>query len=80
MAAIAGDAADVVREAKAGLICPPEDPEALARTALEFFKMDESERRRLGNNGVKAAHARFSKEKIISQIEAVMISLVEGKQ
>jgi glycosyltransferase involved in cell wall biosynthesis len=49
--AVAGDAADVVRSAGAGLVCPPEDETAMAQAILELHGMDRDRRERLGAHG-----------------------------
>jgi colanic acid biosynthesis glycosyl transferase WcaI len=48
---VAGDAADVIRAADAGLVVPPEDPDALARAFVEMHAMDKGRREALGANG-----------------------------
>jgi glycosyltransferase involved in cell wall biosynthesis len=35
--AVAGDAAEIVRSAGAGLVCPPENPAAMSETVLQFY-------------------------------------------
>ncbi|MFO0569256.1 MAG: glycosyltransferase family 4 protein [Polyangiaceae bacterium] len=49
--AVAGDAADLVRCAGAGIVVPPENPDALASAILELYGMDRSERELLGRQG-----------------------------
>jgi hypothetical protein len=40
----AGDPADVVTKAGAGLACPPEDPPALAAAVLALYNMSTGQR------------------------------------
>lgn len=49
--AVAGDAADLVRNAGAGLTCPPEDPDALAAAAIRLADMAPAERAAIGRAG-----------------------------
>lgn len=49
--AVAGDAADLVREAGAGLIVPPENPAELAEAMVAFDRMPVAERESLGAQG-----------------------------
>lgn len=49
--AVAGDAAELVRQAGAGLIVPPEDPQALAGAVIQLAGLDPAELATLGANG-----------------------------
>ncbi len=50
--AVAGDAADLVERAGAGISCPPEDPEAIVTSVRKLHGMSSEERDRLGSNGL----------------------------
>lgn len=52
--AVAGDAADLVRNAQAGLVVKPEDPQSLADAFRSMADMSLEERRAMGSRG--AAH------------------------
>src|SRR5574341_500839 len=49
--AVRGDAADLVRESGAGVICEPEDPAAIARTMVEMSRMQKEELEAMGRRG-----------------------------
>jgi colanic acid biosynthesis glycosyl transferase WcaI len=49
--AVQGDAADLVRQADAGLLCPPDDPEALAAAVARLVAMSPEAREQWGRNG-----------------------------
>jgi glycosyltransferase involved in cell wall biosynthesis len=49
--AVRGDAAEVIRNAKAGLACEPGNESAIADAILVLFRMSEAERRQLGEAG-----------------------------
>ena len=51
IAAVEGDAADIVLQAKAGVFCKPEAPEELAQAAIKLYKMDKKALDEMGNNG-----------------------------
>ncbi|MGA1823473.1 MAG: glycosyltransferase family 4 protein [bacterium] len=50
---VKGDAARLVEKANAGLVCIPEDPISIAKTAKNFFSMERSELDKMGYNGKK---------------------------
>jgi len=63
--AMHGDAADLVRQAEAGLLCSPEDPEALATAVAQLVSMSPEAREQMGRNG-----AAFYAEKLALEIGA----------
>ncbi len=46
-----GDAGELTERAQAGVVCTPEDPEALANAILQLHRMPAAEREKLGKNG-----------------------------
>jgi putative colanic acid biosynthesis glycosyltransferase WcaI len=46
-----GDAGELIERAEAGVVCAPEDPEALANAIVKLYRMPVAERERLGKNG-----------------------------
>jgi glycosyltransferase involved in cell wall biosynthesis len=59
IAALDGEGARVVREAKAGVACAAEDPVALARAIRDLRALPEDELQRLGENGRQYYQAHF---------------------
>lgn len=53
LCAVAGDAAKLVEQAKAGVTCPPEDPSALADAVCQLALCTQSERDQLGANALR---------------------------
>lgn len=49
--AVRGDAANLVQQADAGIVCAPENPEELATGVLAFLAMPKVEREKYGQNG-----------------------------
>lgn len=76
LAAMEGDAADVVQSAEAGLLCPNSDPRAMADTILRFHAMSPSERQMLGNNGRRAACETYARERLTQQVAEMLESVV----
>lgn len=77
IAAVAGDAAQVVVEAGAGVACPPENPAQLAAAIRSLLALDPSELRRMGQQGRQAAQTIYSREYAVEQIEAVLVATVQ---
>ena len=72
IAAVAGDTSDVVTQAGAGIACPPSNPEALAEAVRELYYSQRSELERMGRRGRQAARTLYSREHLVSLIEAVL--------
>lgn len=49
--AVRGDAAEIVREAGAGIICEPENPVDMARAMVEFFRLSKEKLHDMGRHG-----------------------------
>jgi glycosyltransferase involved in cell wall biosynthesis len=79
LAAINGDAADVITETGAGLTCAPQDIQAIAATALKFFYMNECERRQMGECGLVAAQTLYNRDTLVGKIENVLLSAANGR-
>lgn len=67
----AGDAAELVRSAGAGLVCPPEDPDALAQAIRRMVEMPPEQREALGQAGRQAFLSRFARDLQIDRYEAL---------
>ena len=69
--AMNGAGGDLIREAKAGLVIPPEDPDQMAKAVLRVERLSHSERAALGNNGRSFLLTCFSKDKVVGQYEDI---------
>lgn len=49
--AMQGDAAELVEQSEAGLLCPPQDPEALATAVVQLVALSPGVREQMGRNG-----------------------------
>lgn len=68
LAMISGEGADIIKEAKCGLVCDAGDASSLAKNALKFARMNVQEREEMGKNGYKYYNTFFSKEKAFSTL------------
>jgi glycosyltransferase involved in cell wall biosynthesis len=80
LAAIAGDAAEVVKDAGAGIICPPQNPAALAQTVQEFVALSAQARQRMGECGLRSTQEKFSRDNLVGKVESVLRDLVLGQR
>lgn len=72
LAAVAGDTADAVEAASAGLMCPPGDPQALADTVRRFYAMPKSELDNMGRRGREAACRDYQRQHLVGEIAQVL--------
>ena len=78
LAAVAGDAANLVLEAGAGIYCPPQDPAALAQAVRHLHAMTPGERQSMAECGLRAAREKYDRNTLVGQIELVLERLVQG--
>ena len=78
--AVAGDAADVVRDASAGLTCPPQDPKALADAVRTLYAMPTAEREQMGQAGREAFLNHYTRRVLMDRYEALFRSIVYNKR
>ena len=62
-----GDPADVVREAGAGLACPPEDPRALAEAVRQLYNMPREQREAMGRAGQQAFLKHYTRQSLMEK-------------
>jgi colanic acid biosynthesis glycosyl transferase WcaI len=51
--AVSGDAAAIIKDARAGLVCPPENPVAMADSIRKMYSLSPEVRSNLGRNGLE---------------------------
>jgi putative colanic acid biosynthesis glycosyltransferase WcaI len=71
LCAVPGDGADVVRRAGAGLICPPEDPQALAQAVRALYAISPAEREAMGQAGRKAFLQTYTRRVLVDRYETL---------
>lgn len=74
--AVAGDAADLVRTAQAGLVVEPEDPESLAAAFRAVADMTPGERREIGGRGAAHYARELSAEAGAERLEHVLLEAI----
>lgn len=80
--AVKGEAADLVASGGCGLVCPPEDPRALATTIIQLKNISAAERERMGQSGLALFRARFEKTILLSKLEKLILgtaAMAKGK-
>jgi len=75
VAAANGACADLVRNAKAGLSVVPDCADALVEGVLQMYKMSDSSRKIMGENGRRYLLGHFSRDKVIRDYERILLSV-----
>jgi colanic acid biosynthesis glycosyl transferase WcaI len=75
--AMEGAAAQLLRDAEAGLVIPPEEPGALAEAMRKISAMSERDRVGMGEKGRQYLLENLSKEKMITKYEEILRDLCE---
>ena len=78
--AVAGDAADVVRDAGAGLTCAPQDAKVLATAVRTLYTMPVAERERMGQAGREAFLNHYTRRVLMDRYEALFRDIVYNKR
>lgn len=76
--AMTGDAADLVSQADAGLLCPPDDPAALAETVTRLAAMKPEERERMGQAGRTFYRHHLALQMGVDRFEQRMLALTNN--
>ena len=67
----AGEAPDLLRRAEAGVVVPPEDPDALAQAVREL-QADPEARARMGGSGRRFVRQNFERDVLAARFEALL--------
>ena len=78
--AMNGAAADLIKDAEAGMVIPPEDPAALAAAIQALWNMPAAERAAMGQRGHEYLLKNLSKQKVIGQYEEILEFVARRKQ
>ena len=73
--AVRGDAAELVSRARAGVICPPENPEAMAQAMLSLLQTSKEELQAMGDRGRSFYMENLSLNNAGEQMEAIFRSV-----
>ncbi|MBI5302892.1 MAG: glycosyltransferase family 4 protein [Chloroflexi bacterium] len=77
LGAIAGDAAEMIRNAQAGIICAPEDPAALARAVRQLHAMPHTQREAMGQSGRRAFLDHYTRTVLIGRYEELFTQIAD---
>lgn len=77
---VAGDAADVVRDAGAGVTCPPQDPAALAQAVRDLHAMAAEQREAMGQAGRRAFLANYTRAVLVGRYEELLTRIAGQHQ
>jgi len=77
--AVSGDAADLVERAGAGLICPSEDPAAMAAAMLKMAALPKSQLERMASSGREYYLTQLSLETAGDRMDAIFREVVERR-
>ncbi|MBI5034849.1 MAG: glycosyltransferase family 4 protein [Chloroflexi bacterium] len=80
LCAVAGDAAEMVQMAGAGVTCPPEDPEALALAVRDLYTMPREQREALGDAGRRTFLEKYTRAALVDQYETLFQNVFARKQ
>ena len=75
VAALDGEGARVIEEARAGIVVAPEDAAALACAVLDMVKMPRAEREAMGERGRAYFVREFERDMLLARVEAWMREL-----
>ena len=78
LASLDGEGAEIIREAGAGLVVPPQNAAALASAALQMKEMDVGSRTILGERGRRYCEQHFERETQLSELETVLATLKDA--
>ena len=80
IASLNGEAARVIQEAQAGLICPAEDHQALAAKIIEFFNMSKYERDIIAGNSKRYFLENYEMQKQCEKLIEILQKKIEIKR
>jgi glycosyltransferase involved in cell wall biosynthesis len=79
VAALEGEGKKVVEESGAGVVCRPDDAAALAQAVLTVYRMSDSQRALMGENGRTYCGANFDRSALLYQLEGWLSQVVERR-
>lgn len=79
LASLDGAGAEIVEEARSGLVSPAEDSQALAQNALRLAESDPGERMAMGRNGREYFERHFDRKLILDRLESIMKQSTESQ-
>lgn len=80
IAALDGEGARLIDEARAGVTVPSENSDQLAQAVLKMYCMPEDQRRELGERGLKFCEEHFEREMLLDRFELWMKDIQSCKK
>lgn len=80
LCAVAGDTADLVRSAGAGITCAPQDPPELAHAVRDLYAMSCEQREAMGEAGRRAFLENYTQAVLVNRYEALFKDVVARTQ
>jgi len=80
IAALDGEGARIIEEAGAGLTCPAEDPEVLAKTILKVYHMPREEREKMARLGRDYFEKNFERQLLLNRLEGWFLKLSRNEE
>ena len=77
LSAVAGDAAEVVQRAGAGVACMPEDPVALSQAVRDLYIMPRAQREALGEAGRHTFLEHYTRRVLVPRYEALLLQVAQ---
>lgn len=77
---VSGDAADLVKEADAGLCFEPENPAAIAEAVVRLARMPSPERERLGENGREFYFTRLTFDRGVRRFDDIFSAAFDARK
>lgn len=77
VAALKGEAADILERSGGAVIVPPEDPDSMAEAIISLIDQPDL-RRRLGESGAAFASAHYSRQKLADKYEQLLKTIARG--
>jgi colanic acid biosynthesis glycosyl transferase WcaI len=79
LAMIDGEAAQIINDAKAGMSCPSESPELLAKNIEQISSLSKDKITNLGKNALEHYKKEFERDMLMTRMENIFVSMVKKK-
>ena len=77
LAMIDGEASKIIDDAKAGLTCPSESPELLAKNIEKYMTFNQLELNEFGKNALNYSTNQFERTMLIDRIEDIFYKIID---
>lgn len=76
---LSGEGADIINQAKVGLVCKPGDYKKLAKNILKLEKMDKDSLKIMGKNGPRFSNEFFDREVLLSRLNLILSDVAKER-